>query len=179
AILTAATAPALSRYTGVLFDEISSKTLSEEAWDYAGQHILIHSAIFGPIRATDLIPNYRYSPQLSLPDFSAKKHWSGKLTPLLAASAEFFLDLRAKNYLALAPLDQAKEQIFVEIVAEDEHGVTRALNHFNKQTKGIIVAELLATRPEFDGPDSVASWLQEIGFRFNTVSKRHWQVISR
>ncbi|WP_292697893.1 peroxide stress protein YaaA, partial [Microbacterium sp. 69-10] len=53
---TAATMPAVDRYTGVLYDALDAGSLDQPARRWLGRNALIHSAPFGPIGALDPIP---------------------------------------------------------------------------------------------------------------------------
>ena len=67
--MLASTTPAILRYTGVLYDALSAGTLPNEAL----QRLAIGSALFGVVRAGDLIPHYRLSGDTKLPD-SQQQH---------------------------------------------------------------------------------------------------------
>ena len=56
---TGPTAPALERYTGVLYDAFDAKSLTRAGRARAAQRLWIGSALFGAVRATDLVPWYR------------------------------------------------------------------------------------------------------------------------
>lgn len=58
---TSATAPALHRYTGVLYDALDAGSLRGAAAARAGARLAIGSALFGLLRATDPVPAYRLS----------------------------------------------------------------------------------------------------------------------
>src|ERR1700712_637088 len=62
--------PAIERYTGVLYDGLGVAALAPEARTWVGAHVVIASALFGLLRATDPIPLYRLSGSTSLPDLS-------------------------------------------------------------------------------------------------------------
>ena len=55
-VLTSPTMPAIDRYTGVLFDGLSSLTLDSRARSDLMAHVVIQSALWGPIAASDMIP---------------------------------------------------------------------------------------------------------------------------
>ncbi|NDE18767.1 peroxide stress protein YaaA, partial [bacterium] len=66
-ILDAPTMPAIERFTGVLFDAIDVGTLDKPGRDFLASRILIQSALFGLVRASDFIPAYRLSFDSRLP----------------------------------------------------------------------------------------------------------------
>ena len=159
-LLDSPTMPALSRYTGVLFDPIGAEGLSEASWAWAERHIVIHSALFGPVRAHDLIPAYRLSHDSRLPGPSLRATWRGAVSSALAETGEFIVDLRSEGYVGLGPAGE--RSTYVRVVA-DVGGRRRALNHFNKKSKGLLVAALLDERPVLHDRGDLFAWCASRG----------------
>jgi cytoplasmic iron level regulating protein YaaA (DUF328/UPF0246 family) len=159
-LLVSPTMPALSRYTGVLFDPIDAAGLSEASWSWADRHIVIHSALFGPLRARDLIPAYRLSHDSRLPGRSLKVTWRNAVSSALAETGEFVVDLRSEGYVGLGPVGE--RSTYVRVVS-DAGGRRRALNHFNKKSKGLLVAALLEDRPTLETGDDLLAWCASRG----------------
>lgn len=135
---------ALERYTGTLFDAIEASSLCSAAWLRAKQSVLIQSPLFGLIPATDLIPNYRLSGTTAMPKVSLKKVWPAAHAPIFGRLAQGLLvDLRSKTYVDLAPIPDAVPSLWVEVVSRESNGQLRALNHFNKLAKGLLVRAIL------------------------------------
>jgi cytoplasmic iron level regulating protein YaaA (DUF328/UPF0246 family) len=155
-IPNAQTLPALQRYTGTLFDAIDAATLTSEQIRRAKEAVLIQSSLFGLIPATDLIPNYRLSgttvfPAGYLGKKTLKQVWS-EAHPAIFNRLEqgLIIDLRSKAYAELAPIPESKPHHWVEVVSRESNGQLRALNHFNKLAKGLLIRAILQsqTRPE-------------------------------
>src|SRR5699024_11302331 len=91
------TMPALFRYTGVLYDALDAKTLSDKAWD----QLAIGSALFGVVRSRDMIPFYRLSGGTKLYDATMKSRWGYSTPKALEAADDFIIDLRSGTYQAL------------------------------------------------------------------------------
>lgn len=156
---------ALERYTGVAYDPIGASELPPEAWAWAGEHLAIHSALFGLVGATDPIPAYRLSHDSRLPGVALKAHWSRAVARVLADAARPVIDLRSEGYAELGPAPAGSA--FVRIVS-DEGGRRRALNHFNKKTKGVLVARLLASRPRLESIEDFVGWARDDGIVVDT-----------
>lgn len=139
-IMTSPTMPAADRYTGVLYDALDASSLSQQARAYLGEHIVIHSAAFGPIGGLDAIPDYRLSHDSRLPGIRLRALWAEPTRRALAAERGLIVDARSQSYVALGPAPE--QAVFLRVVAEDGDGVSRALNHFNKHTKGAFVRAL-------------------------------------
>ncbi|QTV79516.1 peroxide stress protein YaaA [Microbacterium sp. NIBRBAC000506063] len=156
---SAPTMPAVDRYTGVLFDALDAATLETPARRWLGRHAWIHSAPFGPVGALDAIPAYRLAAGTSLPGLAPlRRHWSDAVTAAFAAEAPgFILDLRSEAYVELGPIPASVPSVYVRVVA-DEGGSTRALNHFNKKAKGLLVRALAEDRPTIRSQRALERW---------------------
>ena len=58
-ILTAPTLPALERYDGVAYEYLDAASLDGDALAYLGLNLIIFSNLFGPLRGSDAIPDYK------------------------------------------------------------------------------------------------------------------------
>jgi cytoplasmic iron level regulating protein YaaA (DUF328/UPF0246 family) len=169
ALRDAPTMAAIDRYTGVLFDALDAGTLDTRARGWLGEHVLVHSAPFGPVGALDAIPAYRLGAAASVPGLPAlRRLWSAAVTEALQAEAPaFIVDLRSEAYVGLGPVPDAVPAVFVRIVADGPDGTVRALNHFNKHAKGALVRELALARPRARSIRGLRDWLRGRGHRID------------
>ena len=72
-------APAIERYTGVVYEHISWSTLSEKGKIYMEKYIYIFSGLFGLLTPKTPIPNYK----LKMNVLSLQHHWNPILTKTL------------------------------------------------------------------------------------------------
>lgn len=153
---SAATMPAVDRYTGVLYDALDAGSLIPASRRWLGAHVWIHSAPLGPVGALDPIPPYRLAAGISLPGLPAlRRHWADATTEAIAGEdPDFVLDLRSEAYVALGPVPDAVASCYVRVVTE--HG--RALNHFNKKSKGLLVRALAEDRPRIRSLRTLETW---------------------
>ncbi|WP_158863204.1 YaaA family protein [Leifsonia sp. AG29] len=167
-IAGAPTMRALERYTGVLYDALDAAALDERGWEAASRSVVVHSALFGLVGATDLIPAYRLSfdSRLSLERGapSLKKRWSGPVASVLAGRGDLVLDLRSEGYAALGPLPDREGAHYVRILARDDSGAVRALNHFNKQAKGLFTRALLDAGVDLRTTNDLLDWARAEGY---------------
>ncbi|MGF2948361.1 YaaA family protein [Microbacterium alcoholitolerans] len=158
---TAVTMPAIDRYTGVLYDALGAAGMDAAARRWLGEHVLIHSAPFGPVGALDLLPAYRLAAGTSLPGVPPlRRHWSAPTSAALADES-FVLDLRSESYVALGPIPASVPSAYVRVVT----GTGRALNHFNKKAKGELVRALATTRPRARTQKGLLEWAAQQGIR--------------
>ena len=151
--------PALLRYTGTLYDAIhdrglkgsgtESNQLPREAIARAKETVLIQSSLFGLIPSTDLIPYYRLSATTSLPGLSLKQVWSEAHTAVWKRLEQGpIIDMRSKQYAALAPIPDSIEHYELDVILEKLDGTREQLNHFNKKGKGQLLRAVLSAKAE-------------------------------
>lgn len=156
------TMPALDRYTGVLFDALDSASLSAEARAFAGEHLVIHSALFGPVSALDGIPAYRLSHDSRVPGIQLKRYWSEAVSRELSRSG-LILDLRSEGYVGLGPVAANPQAYFLRVVTVGAYGTVRALNHFNKSAKGLLTRHILLNAQDFGSVEELLAWADGAG----------------
>jgi len=166
------TLPVIDRYTGVLFDGLDAATLSIAQREFAHAHLVVHSALFGPIAALDRIPAYRLShdsrvPNLTAANHSVKKHWSFDVQVLLGQTDGLLLDLRSEAYVALGARPVRPDSFYLRVVADGGDGQRRALNHFNKKSKGEFVRALLQHEHDFTTVAELIDWAGSVGIRLD------------
>ena len=154
--------PAIYRYTGVLYDALSADTLPDPAL----ARLAIGSALFGVVRAGDMIPRYRLSGGSKLPSQRSiptmKARWGSAITDALLAVDDLIVDMRSGAYQQLGPVPGA---ITVRVESVQEDGSRKVVSHFNKHYKGEL-ARVLATAPDADSVtdiDGVASIAEASG----------------
>lgn len=164
-IKSAPTMPAIQRYTGTLYAAIhgrglkgtptANNELSVGELVRAKNMVLIQSALFGVIGATDLIPNYKISPSKLICGINLKRVWPKPHDEFAwARLAEGpVIDLRSKAYADLAPLPAELDSYTVTVFVERTDGTLEQLNHFNKKAKGQLVRSALTSASE---PESMA-----------------------
>lgn len=166
-LLEAPTMPAIDRYTGVLYDALDAPSVDSEARSFAQCTVVVHSALFGFVRALDPIPAYRMSHDSRVPDIRLRRHWRDALSALLASESGVIVDLRSEGYAELGPAPARPDSAFVRVVSVESDGRRRALNHFNKHAKGRFTRAFLHARPGIATLDELIDWARAEGFRLD------------
>ena len=130
-LCTAPVMPAIQRYTGVLYDALDAATLPASALS----RLAVGSALFGLVRAGDLIPRYRVSGSSKLGGKTMKAWWGFAVTEVLAEQG-FVVDMRSGAYQQLGPVPGA---VTVRVEQVD---TGKVVSHFNKQYKGELARAL-------------------------------------
>jgi uncharacterized protein len=91
---------AIERYDGVAYDYLEYSKLSFEAQAYIDTNTIIFSNLFGPIRASDSIPDYKLKQGASIGSFSPDKHYKENFSAVMdeMIGSDEILDLRAGYY---------------------------------------------------------------------------------
>ncbi len=138
-LTTAPTRPALSLYTGVLYEALGYRTLTGGALRRANSSLAVASALFGLVRPKDRLPAYRLSGSTVLPGLGGLAPiWRPALEPELAAQSGLVVDLRSGTYAALARVPGA---VVVRVLRETD-GARTVISHDNKYTKGLLARAL-------------------------------------
>jgi len=147
AIRSAQTMPAYERYEGTLYKAIKTSSFTSHEIEMMRKHVLMQSALFGLISATDRIPWYRLSAGTVLPKVNLKKIWKEHQPAAWTRLVDTpIIDLRSKAYVDLAPIPEGIDSYWVEVVAIDSGGQRKALNHFNKSAKGEFVGAFVRAK---------------------------------
>lgn len=164
------TAPALSRYTGVLYDALDPGSFTAATAARARSRLWIGSALFGLLSATDPIPHYRLSAGNRLPGLGTLRSvWRPALTDATEVWADdLVVDLRSGGYHHLGPVPGA---ITVDVVTEYTDGTRKVVSHFSKHHKGLLARTLSTSRAEMDDVSSLLRVARRAGHMVERTSE--------
>jgi hypothetical protein len=138
--------------------------------------LVVASALFGLVRATDPIPAYRLSGGSVLPELGPLPAlWRPALAPVLAAVDGPVLDLRSGAYAALAPLPGA---IGVRVLTEHPDGSRTVVSHFNKHHKGLLVRALVSSRAQLTDRAAVLRVTRRAGYRVEETGATSFDLVT-
>ena len=135
-ILDKPTTKAVLRYTGVAFDALDYNSLNNSEQKYCDENIILFSNLFGPLRASDLIPDYKYKQGAVLETIDVIKEYKDNIKDLLDEYlGEEIIDLRAgyydKFYKPTAPT------ITYKFLKDG-----KVVSHWAKHYRGLVVREI-------------------------------------
>lgn len=131
------TMKAIERYTGVAFDYLGYEDLDIKEKSYIDENVILFSNLFGPIRASDLIPEYKLKQGESVGDIRPEKFYHEHSAHLVEEylKDEEILDLRAgfynKFYKPSSPYTTLK------FIKEG-----KVVSHWAKAYRGIVLREI-------------------------------------
>ena len=125
-------APAIERYTGVVYEHINWMSLSESAKDYMEKYVYIFSGLFGLLTPKTLIPDYK----LKMNVLSLQYHWNPILTKALKDEKNIIDLLPQVHRKAYKP---NKENVIPVDFQITNKGKKSAAGHFGKAVKGEFI----------------------------------------
>ena len=141
-------APAIMRYTGVVYEHISWSTLSEKAMDYMEKYIYIFSGLFGLLKPKTPIPDYKQKMNV----LSLQHHWNPILTEALKDEKPIIDLLPQVHRKANKP--NKNNVIPVDFLIINK-GKKTAAGHFGKAVKGEFIRHMaennITSVDEFNG----------------------------
>jgi cytoplasmic iron level regulating protein YaaA (DUF328/UPF0246 family) len=168
AVASAATMPAIDRYTGVLYDALDAPTLSAAARRRLGSSVLIASGLWGLVAPTDRIPDYKLKMSVALPRLGRlATWWRPAVTEVLAARAQGRLvwDLLPNEHSAAWDPGPDVRRVSATFLERRPDGRLVRVSHWNKHLKGALVRQLLE-HPR-TGPDDLVGWHHPSGYRLD------------
>ncbi len=131
------TMKAIQRYNGVAFDALSYNDLEEKAKKYIDENVVLFSNLFGPIKADDLIPNYKYKQGAKLPNLNIEKFYLQNFSKALDEYlGEEIIDLRAGYYEKFYKITKANVLTF-KFIKEG-----KIVSHWAKHYRGVLLKYL-------------------------------------
>lgn len=131
------TMKAIQRYTGVAFDYLDYETLDADAQAYIDSHVILFSNLFGPIRASDLIPEYKLKQGEPVGEIRTEKFYHEHSEELMEAylAEEQILDLRAGFYDKF--YKPSKPYTTLKFIKDG-----KVVSHWAKAYRGIVLREI-------------------------------------
>ncbi len=135
-ILTSKTMPAIDRYSGVVYKAIDYPSMDEQSKKYLDEHVRIVSSVFGLVKPTDLIPDYK----LKIDKLKSDKYWAPINSQALKTCFSF--DLLPLAQKKAAPIHDGKSIDFVIM----KNGKKTPAGHMGKHIKGRFIRWLCETQ---------------------------------
>ncbi|WP_419677922.1 YaaA family protein [Aliarcobacter lanthieri] len=128
---------AIKRYEGVAYDYLSYNNLEESAQKYIDNNVLIFSNLFGVLKASDKIPDYKLKQGETFLNLKIEKFYNDNFSNILDEylQDEDILDLRAGFYEKFYTLK--KPYLTMKFIKDG-----KVVSHFAKAYRGEILKTL-------------------------------------
>jgi len=148
AVDSAPTRPAIERYTGVLYDALDYPSLPAKVRRGVDRQVVIFSGLWGAVRPTDPIPDYKLKMGAMLPGLGRPaRFWKPALSAALADAASGTVwDLLPNEHSAAWNPTIAGRRIrvrFLDDVEKDGERTLVTVSHWNKLLKGALVRHIV------------------------------------
>lgn len=132
---------AINRYEGVAFDALNYNSLENDAQYFIDENVILFSNLFGPLKASDLIPDYKYKQGAKLPNINVEKFYMDTFTNTLDDFVgDEVIDLRAGFYEKYYKVTKANVLAFKFI----KDG--KVVSHWAKFYRGKVLQEIAKNR---------------------------------
>ena len=131
------TMKAIERYTGVAFEYLGYDALDKKAQSYIDENVILFSNLFGPIRADDLIPEYKLKQGEAVAEIKTEKFYNAHSADLMETylKDEEILDLRAGFYDKF--YKPTKPYTTLKFIKDG-----KVVSHWAKAYRGIVLREI-------------------------------------
>ena len=131
------TMKAIERYTGVAFEYLGYEKLDTSAQRYIDGNVILFSNLFGPIKSSDLIPEYKLKQAEGVNDIRPEKFYHEHSAHLMEAHLqdEEILDLRAGFYDKF--YKPTKPYTTLKFIKDG-----KVVSHWAKAYRGIVLREI-------------------------------------
>ena len=176
---TAVHKTALWTYIGDVFKGFQATTLSQKSAEYAQQHLLIASAVYGLVRPYDAIAPYRLEMRARLSVGEARdmyQFWGTVLADYVAERPELHSEccvLSSDEYAkaVVSHLPSSVKVITPMFIDKKPSGVTSQVPIYNKMMRGVMARWIVDN--QIDSLDDVTNFSAH-GYSFNAkLSKPH------
>ncbi len=163
-LLDKSTMKAILRYEGVAFDALDYNSLDLDAQKFVDENVVLFSNLFGPLKASDLIPDYKYKQGAKLPNINVEKFYMENFTEVLDDFVgEEVIDLRAGFYEKFYKVKNAQVLTFKFI----KDG--KVVSHWAKFYRGKVLQEIAKNRIN---SHSEFMNMQISGLKLNEIQER-------
>ena len=137
-ILIKPTMKAILRYTGVAFDALDYEKLDLETQEYCDENIILFSNLFGPIKALDMIPDYKFKQGAVLDTIDVMKEYKDNTKEFLDIYlGDEVVDLRAGFYDKFYKVNPNKSVVTYKFLKDG-----KVVSHWAKHYRGLVVREI-------------------------------------
>ena len=137
-IVSKPTMKAILRYTGVAFDALDYENLDSSTQNYCDENIILFSNLFGPIKSSDLIPNYKFKQGATLSSIDVINEYKIKTKEFLDNEiGEEVIDLRAAFYDKFYKINPSSKVVTYKFLKNG-----KVVSHWAKHYRGLLVKEI-------------------------------------
>lgn len=179
---------AILAFRGDVYTGLQAETFSEQALDFAQQHLRILSGLYGVLRPLDLMQPYRLEMGIRLANPRGKdlyQFWGDVITHQLNAALQSqgdnsVVNLASDEYFKAVQPEKLHADIIKPVFLDQKNGKFKVISFYAKRARGLmtryIIENRLTTPAQLTGFNSAGYFFdQEASTTGELVFKRHEQ----
>lgn len=127
-------------YTGTVFKEMKIEEYSKEQFSYINKHVMILSALYGPLPAFYLIKSYRLDMTMTLFEQNLYKEWQSDCKHWFK-DEDIIIDLSSKEFSRLVEYNKLTFEFLQNI-----DGNCKTIAYYSKQGRGFMLNYLIVNK---------------------------------
>lgn len=166
--------PAALAFDGDVYGGLDAKTLTPEDLDWAQDHVVILSGLYGALRPRDRLQPYRLEMGAKLPTAGAKDlygYWGDRIAAYLnrrqparrGQAAPVVVNLASQEYFRAADRRALKARVVECVFEEGRNGSWQVISFFAKRARGLMAR--FAVQQRIDRPEGLREFVAE-GYAF-------------
>lgn len=162
---------AVLAFNGDVYEGLNAATLSAEDLDWAQEHLLILSGLYGALRPLDLLQAYRLEMGTRLPVGEAENlyaFWRDSIARYLTARLEaqktpVLVNLASNEYFKAVDAKRLKARVIECVFQDGKNGDYKIISFYAKHARGLMARYAVEQRIEH--PDQLKKFDAQ-GYRF-------------
>ncbi len=177
---------ALFAFKGDVYTGLDAYTMNEENIQFAQDHLLILSGLYGVLRPLDLMQPYRLEMGTKLETSAGKnlyEFWDMQITDainkqLKYSKSDTLINLASNEYFKSVKTKNINGQIITPAFKDYKNGQYKMIGFFAKKARGLMARYLIDH--QLTDPDSLKDFDTE-GYQFNTKlsDEKNWVFTRR
>jgi uncharacterized protein len=162
--------PAALAFDGDVYGGLDAKTLTPDDLDWAQEHVVILSGLYGALRPLDRLQPYRLEMGTKLPTPGAKDlygYWGDRIATYLSRRqparrgqpAPVVVNLASQEYFRAADRRALKARVVECVFEEGRNGGWQVISFFAKRARGLMAR--FAVQQRLDHPEGLRDFSAE------------------
>ncbi len=167
------TLPAIELYNGIMYQTINVAKLSKAARIRLDENTLILSGLYGLLKATDRVSNYKLPADANIGGFYGKvcAFWKNPVSDAIRQFSkgrviwDFLPELHRKMWDGSGEWKARHQVKFVRKMVRGGVAEWKTISHHSKALKGAIIKKIL--EENIDRPSKLRNFVHEDGYKFS------------
>lgn len=139
--------PAALAYNGIAYTGLQARTMKAEDWNFAQEHLVLISGLYGALRPMDLIKPYRLEAKIKLENNKGEDlydYWSAVLTTYLinrlSADDNIWVNLASNEYSKMINKKNLPEEcrVITPVFKENRDNGPKMIVVYAKKARGLM-----------------------------------------